>query len=64
MGGVGVGGGPLLPSLPPLDAVAVRATPQARTPNSGALTTKSIFIAAVFVVALAVMLAVYLKFTG
>ncbi len=51
--------------LPPLDAVAVRATPQAVAPSSSALTTTQIFIAAaVFVFVVVAMLVVLAKFAG
>jgi len=51
--------------LPPLGAVAVRAEPQPRAPSSNALTAKHLLVAgAVFVVVLAVMLVVLLKFAG
>lgn len=48
--------------LPPLDAVAVRATPQAMTPKSGALTTTHIIIAVVVFVVVLVGALVVLKF--
>jgi hypothetical protein len=51
--------------LPPLDAVAVRAAPQAVAPKSNALTSTQIFIAAaVFVFVVMAMLVVLAKFAG
>ncbi len=51
--------------LPPLDAVAVRAAPQAVAPKSNALTSTQIFIAAaVFLFVVVAMLVVLAKFAG
>jgi len=51
-------------SLPPLGAVAVRATPQSQAPSSNALTTTHIVIIAVVFVAVLVGMFVFLKFAG
>jgi heat shock protein HtpX len=50
--------------LPPLDAVAVRATPKGASPNSSAFTTTQIVIIAVVFLAVVVGMFVFLKYAG